>query len=157
MLTTPHALVGATLVLLIPNKGLALLLAFSSHFLFDAFLPHWNPSIYREIRQQKKLSPKTLSFIIFDALLGVMLTVGLTYWYAWPDQQLSAAIIIGSLLAILPDFIEVPFYFFHYQSKLMLNYVRFCHRFQARAEKLIGLLTQLAVIFVCFCLLLMFR
>jgi len=149
MLTTPHALTGVTLVLIVPNKALALLLALLSHFMFDFFLPHWNPSIFTELKNEKKLSLNTVLFIVIDALLALIIV--LTIAFTKTSNLVSFILVmLGAFMAILPDFIEIPYYFLGSQNKLLKLYVDFERKYQAKAGKFWGTLTQLVVMAVCF-------
>lgn len=147
MLTTPHTLLALALMLIIPNKLLALLMAFLSHFITDFFLPHWNPSIYSEHKKNHKLILSTVRFIFFDAFLAVSLMVAVIFSKAWPDLKYSLLIAVGCLLAVLPDLVEIPYYFLNSSNKLIQKYVVFQHKHQAKAGKLGGILNQLIVIF----------
>lgn len=150
MLIAPHALTGATLALIVPNKALALLLALGSHFMFDFFLPHWNPSIFTELKDKKKLSLNTILFIFADALLALILVLGIVFSKTWPRLDESFIVILAAFMAILPDFVKIPYYFFGSQHKLLKLYINFERKYQAKAGKFWGILTQVAVMLGCF-------
>ncbi len=93
MLSTPHLLVGAAIIKIVPEPAIALPLAFLSHFVFDS-VPHWDGS------PKAPFNTKTSFAIIVDYLIGLSLifiaTAGLE------NQILYFA---GGFLATLPDFI----------------------------------------------------
>ncbi|HSX57757.1 MAG TPA: hypothetical protein VLE47_00600 [Candidatus Saccharimonadales bacterium] len=94
MLSTPHLLVGATIVKLMPDHPeIALPLAFLSHFVLDS-IPHWDGS------PQAPFSKKTAVGVVADYSLGVALVYLSTN--GLPNQYL---IWLGAFLATLPDFI----------------------------------------------------
>ena len=93
MLSTPHILVGGVIVKSIPNPFISIPLAFLSHLIFD-FIPHWDFS--------PSLKPKIMLYMFTDYAVGLLLL----FWLSLgdPDQTL---IILGGILATLPDFISV--------------------------------------------------
>ncbi len=95
MLSTPHLLVGAAIVKVIPNPAISLPLAFLSHFALDS-IPHWDGS------PKVPFSKKMIGGIILDYALGASLVLVLTIGYENPSQYL---LWLGAFLATLPDFI----------------------------------------------------
>lgn len=144
MLTTPHALIGLAIVKNYPHP-LGLFLAFLSHYLVDSTIPHWNPHIYGEMKNKKKLSARSLKIILVDGFLAVALTLGAMV-QAWPNINLMIFLGFGSFASVLPDAIEIPYYFFHYKIKFLMKYANFCHRHQADDRIFWGLMTQLVFI-----------
>lgn len=101
MLSTPHILVGAAIVKAIPNPYISLPLAFLSHFLFD-FIPHWDFKI--------ALKPKPLLSAFADY------TIGLTLLYVISADQLNQPLLIlGGILATVPDFMMGSVRVLHWQ------------------------------------------
>ncbi len=146
MLTTPHALVGLVIITRFPNF-LGLFLSLLSHFILDFFIPHWNPHLYTEFSKNKKLSSNSIKIIIVDGLLGVVLTL-FFMTRALPDLNQAFLMGLGAFAAILPDFIEIPYYFLHYKASWLKAYVDFTHKHQSNGIFFWGILTQVAVIVV---------
>lgn len=142
MLTTPHALIGALLMLKMNNPFLGILMAFLSHFIFDFFIPHWNPHIYTEYSKSKSISKNSLIIIITDVVVANLSLAAVAYF---TNASLMQVILIwtGAFFAILPDLVEAPYYFFNYSNKLMDKYVQFEHNYQADGNIFWGLLTQI--------------
>lgn len=93
MLSTPHLLVGAAIVKIVPVPAISLPLAFLSHFVLDS-IPHWDGS------PKAPFNTKTTFGIIVDYAIGISLvylaTVGMENQYiVW----------LGAFLGTLPDFI----------------------------------------------------
>ncbi len=93
MLSTPHLLVGAAIVKIVPDPAIGLPLAFLSHFALDS-IPHWDGS------PKAPFNTKTTVGIIVDYAIGASLvylaTVGFeNQYFIW----------LGAFLGTLPDFI----------------------------------------------------
>jgi len=144
MLTTPHALVGLAIIQKSPNI-LGLFLALISHFIFDFFLPHWNPHLYTELKKTGKISFNSILVIIIDGLLAVGLTL---FFMSKSLPNLNQALFygLGPLMAVLPDLIEIPYYFLNYKANWLKKYVYFEHKYQANTNFLWGTLTQVLVV-----------
>ncbi len=93
MLSTPHLLVGAAIVKVIPNPIIGLPLAFLSHFALDS-IPHWDGS------PKAPFSRKIFGGIFLDYAIGVSVVFVLTNSYE--NQYL---LWLGAFLGTLPDFI----------------------------------------------------
>ena len=93
MLSTPHLLVGAAIVKVIPNPVISLPLAFASHFVLDS-IPHWDGS------PKAPFNKKLIGGIIVDYAFGASLVFLLTSGLA--NQEL---IWLGAFLGTLPDFL----------------------------------------------------
>jgi membrane-bound metal-dependent hydrolase YbcI (DUF457 family) len=144
MLTTPHALVGLAIITKFPNL-LGLFLSLLSHFFLDFFIPHWNPHLYTEFRQAKKISSFSLKVILIDSCVAVSLTL---FFMARALPNLAQAFLLGfsALMAVFPDVLEIPYYFLGYKAKWMKTYVYFEHRHQSNGVFFWGVLTQILVI-----------
>lgn len=93
MLSTPHLLVGAAIIVAIPNPAISLPLAFISHFALDS-IPHWDGS------PKAPFNKKTTLGIILDYAFGITIVFWLSFGLA--NHLL---ILLGAFLATLPDFI----------------------------------------------------
>ena len=147
MLTTPHILVGLVIISKIPNV-FGLLLSLISHFLLDFFIPHWNPHLYTEFKKAGKVSSFSIKTILVDGFLAVALTL---FFMFKNLPNLSQAFLYGlsSFMAVLPDAIEIPYYFLSWKNKWMKKYVYFEHKYQANAGIFWGLVTQVLVVLAC--------
>lgn len=148
MLTTPHVLVGLTILKIIPNPGLAFILAFLSHFLLDFFIPHWNPHIYTEMKKNKRLSLNSLKIILLDGFLSLTILAYLS-WQIWPDFSRIINIGLIAFASVLGDLIEIPYYFFGLKNKYLMKYVEFEHQHQSNGTFFWGVITQILVILAC--------
>ncbi|NMB56706.1 hypothetical protein GYA19_02095 [Candidatus Beckwithbacteria bacterium] len=147
MLLTPHTIIALYLILNF-NPALALPASFVSHFLFDFFFPHWNPHLFTEMKENGKLSWNTLKVIFGDALLAL----GLTLFFAFkklPNYQEAFFILIAAFLAILPDIIEIPYYFLKSKNGILKKIINFEHLHQAKANKFWGSFSQIVLIIIC--------
>jgi hypothetical protein len=86
-----HAATGALVAAAIDKPILALPAALLSHFVVDA-IPHWNYQLSGGVRDRQKV-------MIIDLVLSLALLVAL----ATTVQATPWVIIVGGLLAILPD------------------------------------------------------
>lgn len=151
MLTTPHALVGLVIIQKIPHP-IGLLVSLISHFLIDFFIPHWNPHLYTEFKKTGGISSSSIKIILVDGFLAVALTLFFMFKNLPAGRQgllnLSQAFLYGlsSFMAVLPDAIEIPYYFLNWKSKCMKKYVYFTHKYQADAGIFWGMLTQILVV-----------
>lgn len=93
MLSTPHLLVGAAIVKIVPDPIISLPLAFMSHFALD-YIPHWDGS------PKTPFPKKMFAGIALDYALGASLVLTLTIGYE--NQYL---LWLGAFLGTLPDFI----------------------------------------------------
>ena len=145
MLTLPHALFAVAIVRLIPNPVIALPLALASHFVLDFFVPHWNPHLYTEFSKDGKISKNSLNIIALDTILAFAFCLLILFRF-WPNIYLIAFYGAAIFLAILPDIIEIPYYFFNSKAKWLTDYVDFEHRYQSNGGFLIGMTTQVIVV-----------
>lgn len=144
MLTTPHTLTALVIISRFPNLT-GLILALLSHFALDFFIPHWNPHLYTEMNKNKKISFKSIAVILIDGLIAVAFTL---YFMIQKLPSLNQAFLVGlaAFLAVSPDFIEIPYYFFNYRARWMVKYVEFEHQHQSNGVFFWGLVTQIIVI-----------
>ncbi len=140
MLESAHALTGAVIAYKIGNPLLALPLALLSHFLTD-LLPHWNPEIYQEKKKRGSLSLKTTAFIVLDCLIGLFLGSFLAFKAL--ETKKAVLVLAGSLLAILPDLAEAPFYFLGIKNKYLNRLLKFQGNHQWKASFWPGMIFQL--------------
>lgn len=146
MLETPHTIIGATIAFKIPNPLIALPLAFLSHFLLDE-IPHWNPDLHGETKKFGKISRQSSLIILGD----VFLSLGFGFWIAsrvWPNWEKAVIIIVASFLAVVVDVIEGFYFFLGMRNKSLKRLIRFQRCYQHRAPPILGIITQIVVIFL---------
>jgi len=147
MLLTPHILFALYLTSVLP-VWIALPLAFMSHMVFDFMLPHWNPHIFTELKKFGKIQKPSLAVIVVDCLTSL----GFVLYFAskaFPDISAITVIFLAAFLSILPDIVEIPYYFFNYRSKNMKKIMDFQHRYQARGDVIWGNLSQWGLATLC--------
>jgi hypothetical protein len=152
MLLTPHTLLGIYFALFY-QPAFALPAALTSHILFDFFFPHWNPHLFTEMKEKGSLTKKSLLIITVD----LVTTIGFTFFFLMrtlPDVS-QALVLLGCItLSVLPDLVEVPFYFLQYKPRWMVAMITFQHKYQAKAGVVWGNFTQLSLIGFCLWMLL---
>ena len=143
MVVIPHVLVGIAIATKTGNPALALPLAFLSHFVLD-LLPHWNPHIYTEIKKFGHLQPRTVSIIVLDSAIALLLGLFFASRHL-PDTAMALTILLGAFFAILPDLLEAPYYFLRTRHPLMIKVVEFEHSLQGSAPFVPGVLIQVVI------------
>jgi len=147
VLETPHVIVGAVIATKTANPFLALPLAFSSHFILEK-IPHWNPHIFKEKEKTGKISPKSIKIIIFDASLALFSGLFLSFRML-PNLTHALTVFFACFFAVLPDIIEIPFYFSKNKKpwlKPIKKWVVFERSIQKHVSFLPGVLTQIIII-----------
>lgn len=148
MLATSHALAAGIILKLVPDPKIALPLAFISHFVLD-LVPHWDVVSDRNRRgkphQTHSLVGERDRFkLIFWAGLDVLLGFGLTFWLF---SSLNPWLLFGAIiLAQLPDWLEMPYYFWGLHLPLSVSTKKIQSVVHARTSLPWGLLIQLIVI-----------
>jgi len=145
MLTTPHVIVSLAIFKIYPHPLEAVLLSFLSHFILDFFIPHWNPHLYTEFKKQGKISLNSIIIILIDGFIALTLISFLSF-KALPDISQVFWYLACAGAAVLPDLIEIPYYFLNWKNKILTQYVNFEHKNQAKSDGIIGILTQVLII-----------
>jgi hypothetical protein len=162
MLTVPHALTGAAIGALVKDATVAPLVAFSvgwvSHYVLDT-IPHWE-RLYRphdEIKFDTDQSARDWPKHIFvQAVLDVLIATGLIMWIYQSRAEVGSVMLWGALGAVLPDLLDnVPFWnrtlrrlpFFSQEQKFH-DSIHINEDTQRRVPKILGLLTQVAVVVI---------
>lgn len=145
MVELPHTLVGAAIAYKIGNPALSLPLAFASHFLIDGLIPHWNPHLNTEKKLHGKITGKTMTFVSVDTLisLGAGLFLAST---ALPDIGRFVVIVLGCFLAVLPDVVEGPYFFFNFNHALLEKFMDWHTSIQKNASFWPGVMTQVILV-----------
>lgn len=151
MLSISHATTGALIAVKVTNPILAIPLILASHFLLDA-IPHWDAGTGLT---SKLITPRQAMLQeIPDLILAVMIIFALypSSFFLFSNSTLNlqnTAPLWGGFLAILPDFLEAPRNFLHYEPNLLKPLNRFHHSFHhSLPSKLIGLLPQFLVLWL---------
>ncbi|MDP1743407.1 MAG: hypothetical protein Q8L51_01320 [Candidatus Amesbacteria bacterium] len=143
MLELPHVLVGAAIGVTVSNPVLSLPLSLLSHFATD-YLPHWNPHINTEIKKYGSITQQSLLILAADS--GGALVLGSSIAYL-KSQSLSQFLVIMAccLMAVLPDVLEIPYYFFKQKISWMEKLIDFQRAHQWNVPALWGVLAQIIV------------
>ncbi len=147
MLLTPHILFALYLTKIFPY-WISLPLALVSHLLFDFFFPHWNPHIFTELKKFGKIQKSSLAIIITDCLTSI----GFVLFFAnkaYPNFVEVFILGAAAFLSILPDVIEIPYYFFNYRGKVMKKVMDFQHLHQAQGDIFWGNISQWGLATMC--------
>lgn len=153
MISLPHAVIGATIATKVGSPLLSLPLTLLSHYIFD-LIPHWNPPIYREVNLKGRVSEISKKIIVVDGLSALFVGTAIAFRF-YPDLARVAAVLAACFLAVLPDLIEAPyFFFFHSRNKYLVSYINLHRRFQKNNSFWPGILTQIVILTVCFFLIL---
>ncbi len=118
MLSISHATTGAVLAANISNPYLAIPMILASHYLEDA-VPHWDAGT--GLSSGKKTRQQAIKHGLIDlALAGI--TVLAFYYPRFPIVQNLADASVwnfapywGAFFGLLPDFLEAPRNFLHYE------------------------------------------
>ena len=148
MLETPHVVIGAAIATAIPNPLISIPLAFASHFILDK-VPHWNPHLNTELNKYGKVTKKSTRIVIADVLLALVLGFYIAS-LALPDTAHTTTILLACLASVLPDLIEIPYFFFNWKSEFIKKWITFQKSIQVDATPLPGLLTQVITILAAF-------
>ena len=129
MLSTPHLLAGAAIVTLVPDPNLSLPLSFISHFVLDA-IPHWDGGGPKPPFNKKDYL-RVGGDYVFGVLLVFLLTLG---------NGNQILILVGAVLATLPDFIHGASKFLN--LPILDTFAKFHSKLQAKLPLLPGLATN---------------
>lgn len=170
MILTPHFITGATITKIVPNKPLAYLLAFLSHFVLDIF-PHSDyPLSGLDKGPKNKKFYNDLIKIIADISFGIIYII--ISANVFDNFKIGPAIISG-FIAIFPDLLNGLLYLIHEGNFLHLikgqllentkNFssqnkkpINFIHRFvhdkifpqKEKVNLFIGISTQVIVVII---------
>lgn len=148
MLETPHAVVGAAIAARIPNPLISIPLALASHLILDR-IPHWNPHLNTELKLYGKVTKKSTTIVAIDMVTSIILGSLIAY-QAMPDTTQVAHILLVAFVAVAPDVIEGPYFFFGLKNKLIAKWLAFQKSIQVDTTVIPGLATQLATIIGAF-------
>lgn len=133
MLEIPHVIVGITINTIIPNPIISSPLILLSHFTLDK-IPHWNP----------KPTRASIPILVFDMLLAVLVS-GFFAYRLLPDIWRSITILLSCLLSILPDIVQIPYYFLNLRPNILKRFVKFQTLHQEHVSFKKGILSQVLI------------
>ncbi|MEP7167591.1 MAG: hypothetical protein ABI758_06480 [Candidatus Woesebacteria bacterium] len=147
MLSISHALTGAFIASKVHNPILAIPLVLASHYAEDWIL-HWDVGTGLSNGTRSKRTALTLE--LFD----MALSVGLVYWWfqsGYPMINTDAW--FGAFLGLLPDFVEAPRNFLHFNPWWLKPFNDFHHGFHHSTPNMVlGLIPQVVVVGLIFLL-----
>ena len=144
MLETPHVAVGAAIASKIPNPFISIPLALASHFLLD-ITPHWNPHINREIKKFGHPTKKSVNIIRVDSVIALGLGTIIAV-HSLPNTGQFLNIMVCSLVSVLPDVVEIPYYFLKRKDNIIEKWIAWQKSIQNDVAPWIGLTTQAIVV-----------
>ncbi len=148
VLETSHVVVGAAIATAIPNPIISIPLALASHFVLDK-VPHWNPHLNTELKKYGKVTKNSTRIVIADVLLSLILGFYIAS-LALPDTAHATTILLACFVSVLPDLVEVPYFFFNWRNELIIKWIAFQKSIQVDTTPLPGLLTQAITILAAF-------
>jgi len=78
--------------------------------------------------------------------------LGIVFYCAskvYPDTPAVITLVAAAFFSILPDVVEIPYYFFNHRSKIMKQVMKFQHDHQADANVIWGNLSQWGLATIC--------
>lgn len=144
MLELPHALVGAAIGAKVAHPALAIPLAFGSHFLLDR-VPHWNPHLNTELKQNGKISNLSTSIVTVDSVLALVGGIMVASQFPF-DSSKFTLVLLCAFAGVLPDVVEAPYFFLGFKNKWVQKWLAFQKSIQNDANPKFGLLTQLVTV-----------
>lgn len=143
MIELPHTLVGTAIAIKIGNPALALPLALASHFVLD-LLPHWNPHLNKEIKEYGKITTRTKVVVAADVVVSLISGLYIASQFL-PDTTRAAIIVAGAFLAVLPDTVEGPYFFFGWKNRWITGLIRLQSKLQFNVPLIPGIISQVLV------------
>ncbi len=149
MLSIAHATTGAYLATKIPNPLISIPLIIASHYLLDA-IAHWDAGT--GLSSGKKTPRQAFLAEIPDLILSAMVVI----WFFQLGKPLQLttqglAPYWGSFLGLLPDFLEAPKNFLHWEPKILRPFNRFHHSIHhSIPDKLAGLAPQIILLLLIY-------
>ncbi len=141
MTATSHALIGASLAVIIANPIIGIPTAIVSHFIAD-LIPHWDAGTNHRNKSLARLRLEAAADVILGFSLSFLIFRNLTN----PTYLFSMII-----AAQLPDWLEAPVWVFGFNIPPFSWMDYLGHKLQTRMQLPWGLITQIAVVaFVLF-------
>lgn len=147
MLSISHVATGAFVAAKISNPVIAIPLILAFHYLED-WIPHWDVGTGLSTGKRKKQTALILEVIELVIAFGIV-------FLFWGNRQtlLDPWIIIGAIMGIVPDLLEAPRNFLHYEPFWLKPVNEFHAQFHhSTPDMLIGLTPQVVLLIVIFLL-----
>ncbi len=144
MLETPHVAVGAAIASKIPNPFISIPATLLSHFILD-MTPHWNPHINREIKKFGHPTKQSVNIIRVDSIAALILGTAIAI-HSLPNTAQFLNIMACSLVSVLPDVVEIPYYFFRRKDNIIEKWIAWQKSIQNDVAPWYGLTTQAIII-----------
>lgn len=143
MLWLIHILIGMIIGVQFKSPWLIIPIAFLSHFVLDA-IPHWDGNFDK--KKFKKTGKGTITdtdmIVKFLDIIGSLSVI--IYFYMQSDRNLM---VLGAIMAILPDLSKVGYLTKLKNTKGYMHYIMFHNNIQSEATMRNGLSIQ-AVFFI---------
>lgn len=147
MLSISHALTGAFIAHKVPNMIVAVPLILASHYLEDWIL-HWDVGTGLSNGTRKKQTAIILE--LFDLAISGLL---IYWWFQAGSSTLNTAAWFGAFIGLLPDFMEAPRNFLHFNPWWLKPFNDFHHGFHHSTPNMfLGLFPQIVVVGLIFLL-----
>lgn len=142
MLSITHAATGAFIATKIPNPIISIPLILASHYLEDYIL-HWD--VGTGLSSGKKKPSQAIKQELVDMLLtGIFIFL----FFQTSTTQINFFAWGGAFVALLPDFLEAPRNFLHWEPKLLSPLNQFHHYFHRSTPDMIRGLAPQAVVLI---------
>jgi hypothetical protein len=145
MILATHAIIGAAAAkVFYPNTAVASIIAFLSHFIFDA-IPHWDYKLSSLLKKEQNSSidndmvlGKGFVLDIFKISLDFFGGIILSFILLNPSENQQSIVLIGALSGMLPDALQFLYWktkiepfktiqkfhgFFHSKKKLKTKFI----------------------------------
>ena len=141
MLSISHALTGAFLASKLPSPAIYLPLTLVSHYLED-WIPHWDVGTGLSNGHRRRLTAFGLEIV------DLAITLSLVYWWWQAGQPIwQWHVWLGTLMGLLPDFLEAPRNFLKWEPGFLRPINNFHQNFHhSTPHKWVGLGPQLILI-----------
>lgn len=148
MLEFPHTIIGAAIGTKISNPLLAFFLSFISNFVLD-MLPHWNPHLSTELIKTGKLSRKTKTVVLLDALSGLVVGTYLSFRF-YPNWGKVLIVLFCCFFAVLADLLEAPYFFLGIRNRYLERLIQLQKKLQWNVPMIPGILSQVILLIILF-------
>lgn len=142
MLSIPHALTGAYIASKFPNPLIYIPIALAFHY-FQDWTPHWDVGTGLSKGTRKRNTAFLLELVDL-ALTGVLI------YYFWHNQFGTTTYLhiwAGAFTGLLPDFMEAPRNFLHWEPFFLKPFNKFHNNFHHSIPNIwLGLLPQVVVV-----------
>ncbi len=149
MLSIAHTTTGAFIATKVHNPLISIPLILASHYLLDA-VPHWDAGT--GLSSGKKTPRQAIMAEIPDLIISGLFVIAYFQWgkplsFTWQ----GLAPYWGGFLGLLPDFLEAPKNFLHYEPKLLQPLNRFHHQVHHSIPKpLAGIIPQVILLILIY-------